>query len=257
MSLRLPKDFDAELWLERWEKMQERYNARRAERFSVIVELVGRTQGRPRRIVDLGCGTGSLMVPLLRAFGNAEVVGVDLDPVLMSLARHRLKPFGKRARLVRTDLRSDGWVAALHGKAQAVVSATALHWLSARNLSALYRRIAGILDEGGIFLNADHVAAECSAVQSFYEAERREFSSSAEVQETDDWDGFWREMSKAWGEDLLALRGTISNEVIEEGLPLSWHLRTLRAAGFSHAECYWRLWGDAVYGGFRRRLEGA
>ena len=54
-------------WVARWDRMQARYLVGRAERFAVIARLVRETQGPAPRIVDLGCGPGSLSAALLDA----------------------------------------------------------------------------------------------------------------------------------------------------------------------------------------------
>src|SRR5688572_1560168 len=58
-------------------------------------------------ILDLGCGTGRLMVPLLRA--GHVVVGVDRAPAMLARATARLARLAPRARqralLLRADLR--------------------------------------------------------------------------------------------------------------------------------------------------------
>lgn len=59
-------------------------------------------------ILDLGCGTGRLMAPLLRA--GHTVVGVDSAPAMLRLAAARIgrlaAPARGRALLVRADLRT-------------------------------------------------------------------------------------------------------------------------------------------------------
>ena len=97
MDIRMPKDLDWPAWVTRWERMQERSLVGRDERFKVVARLVGDTQGPAPLILDLGCGTGSLMVVLLEAMPGAQVVGVDLDPSLLLLAEKRLATFGERA----------------------------------------------------------------------------------------------------------------------------------------------------------------
>jgi len=42
--------------------------------------------GQPRRILDLGCGTGSMTRRLKRAFPQAEVIGIDLAPEMLVMA---------------------------------------------------------------------------------------------------------------------------------------------------------------------------
>jgi ubiquinone/menaquinone biosynthesis C-methylase UbiE len=43
----------------------------------------------PRRIVDLGCGTGSMALLLQSKFPEADIVGVDLSPYMLVVAEHR------------------------------------------------------------------------------------------------------------------------------------------------------------------------
>ena len=81
--LHLPDGIQWQHWVERWDRMQERYLVRRAERIELLVNLVRRTVSPVRRILDLGCGTGSLMQPFLEAFPDAVVYGIDFDSVLL------------------------------------------------------------------------------------------------------------------------------------------------------------------------------
>ncbi len=43
----------------------------------------------PRRILDLGCGTGSTTVLLKQAFPQAEVIGMDLSPYMLCVAERK------------------------------------------------------------------------------------------------------------------------------------------------------------------------
>ncbi|MEM9538283.1 MAG: methyltransferase domain-containing protein [Cyanobacteria bacterium P01_E01_bin.42] len=42
--------------------------------------------GQPTRILDLGCGTGSMALRLKRAFPEAQVTGLDLSPYMLAIA---------------------------------------------------------------------------------------------------------------------------------------------------------------------------
>jgi ubiquinone/menaquinone biosynthesis C-methylase UbiE len=48
----------------------------------------------PRRILDLGCGTGSTTIMLKQAFPNAEVVGLDLSPYMLLRSFHKSQNAG-------------------------------------------------------------------------------------------------------------------------------------------------------------------
>ena len=56
--------------------------------------LVDAIQGQPRRILDLGCGTGSTTLMLKRAFPQAEVIGLDLSPYMLVVAEHKAQQAG-------------------------------------------------------------------------------------------------------------------------------------------------------------------
>ena len=235
--------------------MQERYLARRAERIRLIVRLVRETVSPVTRVLDLGCGTGSLMKAFLDAFPEAEAYGVDFDPVLLPLAQQRLRPYGARCRIILADLRSECWRAQLPETFDAAISATALHWLTETQLASLYRQLEGLLRPGGLFINADHVASRQPQVQKFWEQSRDELRRKEASQAGDSWEDFWEAYAAALG---LAGGRTIAERVlggwdgsVEEGLPLEWHFAELKASGFSHSECFWRCECDAIYGAFR------
>ncbi len=48
--------------------------------------LIDRIRCQPRRILDLGCGTGSTTLLLKRQFPDAEVIGLDLSPYMLAIA---------------------------------------------------------------------------------------------------------------------------------------------------------------------------
>jgi S-adenosylmethionine-diacylgycerolhomoserine-N-methlytransferase len=55
----------------------------------------------PRRILEIGCGTGRNLVELARAFPSAEIVGVDLSGEMLKKAERKITHFGSRVSLVR------------------------------------------------------------------------------------------------------------------------------------------------------------
>jgi SAM-dependent methyltransferase len=247
----IPQNFDGPAWVARWERMQERYLVGRTQRFEIISRLVSATQGPAPLILDLGCGTGSLVVALLEALPDARVVGVDLDPTLLLLAAHRLAAFGDRAQIVQADLRSADWGAGIPKHFDAVVSATALHWLNPDQLAGLYGQIAAMLGPGGLFLNADHVASENPIIQQTWSKHRSETLAAQSDPAAVDWDGFINAYLAVLGpEARLARQQALGSwQGVEDGMSLAWHFLYLHQAGFSPVDCFWRCDCDAVYGG--------
>lgn len=53
--------------------------------------LIDRIRVKPRRILDLGCGTGSTTLMLKQAFPQAQVIGLDLSPYMLVRAEDKAK----------------------------------------------------------------------------------------------------------------------------------------------------------------------
>lgn len=251
-TIKYPEGFDWPVWIDRWDRMQQRYLVRRAERFEVMAHLIRETQDSVIRIVDLGCGTGSLMLEMLETFPNAELTGIDFDPTLLPLAQNRLAEFGDRVTMLLDDLRQDEWLKHLQGQVDAVVSATALHWFKPDELADLYDKIAKILRVGGIFLNADHAGNKNKQIQQALEKYREKVLAQQKNIGGEDWDVFWADYMAALGLETREIHQRVLNNWeggVEEGMPLDWHFDKLKTAGFTDIDCFWRCDCDAIYGG--------
>jgi tRNA (cmo5U34)-methyltransferase len=81
-------------------------------------------------VLDLGAGTGLLSAMVAAAFPKARLTLFDLTPEMLMIARVRLKPLGKRVRLVTAD-----FAAAAQSKSyDAVVSTLALFYPTAASV---------------------------------------------------------------------------------------------------------------------------
>ncbi len=57
-------------------------------------QLISAIEQKPKRILDLGCGTGSATLMLKQAFGQAVVVGLDLSPYMLVVANYKAQQAG-------------------------------------------------------------------------------------------------------------------------------------------------------------------
>ncbi|SFB20244.1 FAD-dependent oxidoreductase [Cellulomonas marina] len=104
--------------------------------------------GRPvRTVVDLGAGTGSGTLALARALPEAQVVAVDVSPVMLDRLESaaRAAGVGDRVRTVRADL--DAGLPAEVAGADLVWAASSLHHVA--DPARLLREVAGALRPGG------------------------------------------------------------------------------------------------------------
>ncbi|WP_172582842.1 class I SAM-dependent methyltransferase [Subtercola boreus] len=94
---------------------------------ATVADLVG--TDTPRRILDIGAGTGTGSVALARLFPTAEVVAVDIDERMLERvrARARSERVADRVSTVAADASADEWSL---GTADLIWSAVALHEVS-------------------------------------------------------------------------------------------------------------------------------
>ncbi|MBX7267464.1 class I SAM-dependent methyltransferase [Micromonospora sp. Llam7] len=241
---------DADAWQESWDRQQEAYLPDREHRFTAMLDAVDavRETASPR-LLDLAGGTGTISLRALRRFPDAEVTLVDLDPALLALATASL---GDRATIVSADLSRPDWPTALpHRRYDAVLTATALHWLPAERLSTLYTEIRDLLRPGGLFVNADHMPdddlPELTKRLLARAAQHRTARHAAGA--TLSWAQWWDQAAQdPTLRPLVEQRHAIypSGHSPEWTPPASWHLTALKDAGFTEVGTLWRGAADAA-----------
>ncbi|MER5335336.1 class I SAM-dependent methyltransferase [Micromonospora sp. NPDC002717] len=242
-------------WQESWDRQQEAYLPDREHRFTAMLDAVEAVLdgGRPR-LLDLAGGTGTISARALRRFPDAEITLVDLDPALLAIAR---STFGDRVTVVEADLGQPEWTAALPAREyDAVLTATALHWLPGERLARLYAELHGVLRPGGILLNADHMPDDAlpeltkRLLDSARTRREARYASGAVLS----WSDWWE---RAAADPALAPLVERRREIYPTGHspewnpPASWHLAALTDAGFTEAGVVWRGGADAAVAGVR------
>jgi SAM-dependent methyltransferase len=122
------------------------------EHLAPLRDAVERLDAIPRRILDVGTGTGAGALWLAQRFEQAEVLGVDLSAEMIELARAKA---GGRARFEVADTRA----AAREGPFDLVIHL---------NCPVLFGAVASALDDRGTVL----VVASHGARTPFYTSHR-------------------------------------------------------------------------------------
>ncbi|MET9882579.1 methyltransferase domain-containing protein [Streptomyces sp. NPDC006430] len=240
---------DWQAWQDSWDRQQEWYMPDREERFRVMLDMVEALVGPTPRVLDLACGTGSITDRVLKRFPESTSTGVDLDPALLTIARGHFAG-DDRVTFVTADLKDPSWVSALpHDTYDAVLTATALHWLHSPQLAVLYGQLAPLVREGGVFMNADHMPDPATPrINAAERAHRHAAMDRAREAGALDWRDWW---ALAAADPVLAeptaRRFEIYGEHADGDTPdAAWHARTLRAAGFAEARTVWRSPSDGL-----------
>jgi malonyl-CoA O-methyltransferase len=117
-----------------------------------LVEHLEGIRLEPRRVLDLGCGTGASFAALAQRFPHARVTGLDMAPAMLQRARQRT-PWWRRVgraastpRLVCGDAERLPLAAASH---EMVFSNLTLQWCRPE---AAFAEAARVLAPGGLLL---------------------------------------------------------------------------------------------------------
>ncbi len=168
----------------------------------------------PKRILDLGCGTGNLTHQILLQFPEAEIDALDLSEDILNESRKRFAG-APNVRYIQADFKG------LHlppGSYDLVMSSIAIHHIQDPDKIKLYSEIYQALSPGGIFIFADQTRGTT--------------------------DEIYRKNISGWKEEALKLGSTEENwemwmahqDAHDYHSPVAWHLDQLEKAGFKEVD---------------------
>lgn len=179
-------------------------------------------QAAPRRILELGCGTGNLSVHIAERFPEAHVTLVDISTESLEICRRRL---GDHARytFLAGDMRC---LKPSTDTYDLILSSIAIHHLTSQEKQELFRSCYGWLDQGGVIALADQFSASESMVYQRHIDNWKRITLSAGSTEQE-WQ-MWMEHQQQHDH-----HNTLTD-----------HLTWLAQAGFNSMDCPWRylLW---------------
>jgi ubiquinone/menaquinone biosynthesis C-methylase UbiE len=121
-------------------------------------ELIEQANIQPnQRVLDVGCGTGTLVVLLKRKYATAQIVGLDPDPKAMRRAQNKVRGAGVSVQLDQGFADELPYEKATFDR---VLSSLMFHHLEAQDREKMLREILRVLKPGGSFHLLDFAGGE-------------------------------------------------------------------------------------------------
>lgn len=194
--------------------------------YGAAVEVVGSLTPPAERVLDLGAGTGLLSAALLAALPGVRLELLDASEPMLDEARQRL---GSAVAAVHVaDM--NGPLPA--GPYDAIVSALAIHHLEHPDQRRLLAGVHERLRPGGVFVNAEQLAAPVPELADAYEAE-------------------WARRCRTLGATEAELDGARERMRHDRCADVESQLCWLREAGFHRADCVYKCWRQGVVAGWK------
>lgn len=199
------------------------------EMISALVSSIPFERSAPIKVLDLGCGTGTVTKTLKEEFKNAQVTCLDLAENMIEMSKIKLKDYNGIEYVV-----GDFYEYNFSENYDVIVSSLALHHLATDNdKKGFYKKIYAALTHEGVFLNADAVLSSNDYLQSLYVTKWKEFMNMSISME---------EIEEKW---------VPAAETEDHPAKLIDHIDWLRDTGFKDVDVIWKYYHLAVYCGYK------
>jgi len=181
------------------------------------------------RIIDLGCGTGTIAKRLADKFPNSKIVCLDIASKMIEIAKYKLQDHNNTEFIVGDFSKID-----FHEQFDVVVSSLALHHIQTDNeKKEFYQKIYSILTNSGQFINADVVLATTDYQQ---------------VINMSRWIDY---MNKSVPMEEILNKWIPGHKTEDRPSKLMDQLNWLEEIGFKNIDVLWKYYNFSVYGGMK------
>ncbi len=173
---------------------------------------------QPKRILDLGCGTGNLTAAILANFPNSEIHALDLSADILNQCKERFKG-NSNIHYHQQDFSSLNFP---ENHFDLIVSSIAIHHIPDVQKEQLYQQIFKILKSEGIFEFADQTRG---ATEEIYQKHISRWKTAAfELGSTqENWDMWMQHQNEH-----------------DYHTEVSWHLEKLKENNFKIVDILWK-----------------
>ncbi|MDN3513706.1 MAG: class I SAM-dependent methyltransferase [Candidatus Brocadia sp.] len=218
------------------------WHPNRSKMASIVCEVLPFGKTESLSILDLGVGTGYLSHKIVETFPHAKIVAVDAAGLMIDKAKLRLKNHLSQVTFLISTFQELPDKTNILSNVDVVVSSFALHHLYKEEKLRLFKYLCSILKPYGWFVNCDIIKIADAVLEARF---RRLHYEGVQ------------ERTRRIGHQEKSL-DQISSELADKEkkdgdhpLLLMDDLQLLAEAGFRTAECFWKEYREAVYGGIK------
>lgn len=218
------------------------WHPNRVKMASIICEILPFDRTDNLHFLDLGTGTGYLSHKILETFPNAKIVAVDAAALMIEKAKIRLNNHREQVTFHVSTFQDLPKKTGALSHIDAAVSSLALHHLYREEKLTLIKYVQSILNPHGWFVNGDVFKSADAVLEARFR--RLHYQGIQERTRT------IRHEEKP----LDQISAELSDKEKKDGdnlLHLTDDLQIIAEAGFRTAECFWKEYREAVYGGIK------
>lgn len=218
------------------------WHPNRVKMASIVCEILPFDRTDNLHFLDLGTGTGYLSHKILETFPNAKIVAVDAAALMIEKAKIRLNNHREQVTFHVSTFQDLPKKTEALSHIDAAVSSLALHHLYREEKLTLIKYVQSILNPHGWFVNGDVFKSADAVLEARFRRlhyqgiQERTRTIRHEEKPLDQISAELSDKEKKDGDNLLLLTDDL--QIITE-------------AGFRTAECFWKEYREAVYGGIK------
>lgn len=207
-----------------------------AEQINVMLQVIGHFTSNVKSIIDLGCGNGFLGKVLLDTYPEAQALFIDHSQPMVEQAIENLVAYQRQSTVIHGDFSDSLLTYAKPNSVDCIVSGFAIHHLPHDKKKELYAEVYSLLKTGGVFINIEHTASATPKLEALYDQQFIHHLATYNGSTVD-------EIAKEYHS-----RPDKDDNILERvDIQVEW----LRDLGYRHAECYFKWFELAVFGGVK------
>ena len=206
----------------------------------IIESIVSNWYPNVTKILDLGCGDGILGSFLLSRFHTAECLFLDFSDPMLDAARANLADKSDWS-MVKADFSTPSWVEEIETfkPFDVVISGFAIHHQPDSRKKKLYSEIYGLLSDGGVFINLEHVESSTAEASRLFEEYYADHLYNYQIKTN----------PEAKREDILNEFRNRPNKDEDQLVDVYLQCKWLREIGFKDVDCFYKQFEIALFGG--------